>query len=346
MLIGALAGSPAVQAQLSDQATVSLITVYPGEAIYSLWGHSALRIHDPLLGMDIAYNYGTFDFGNPLIFVTRFAYGKLDYHLSRQHYPALKAHAQQGYGRTMIEQRLVLDHKQKNALFLFLERNALPEHRTYRYDFLFDNCSTRIRDVLTEVLGVGLPAIATSELTYRELLLPYTRERSFLHFAINLGMGLPSDIVVADRSFFAAGANGGCRRHAYGIRYVGGPDGHRPCWYGYAEQHFSVGGWNRLVSLGMQPVDHLHTQEASDAHLRSDLVQRNRLDGLGRSISVAGVASQRDTSQRPHRMALAHPYGRGVVAQVHSVATCVPLGCRNVCCVLCGGNTADDTKRT
>ena len=80
-----LAAAPGY-AQLSPEARVSLVTLYPGDAVYALWGHSALYIEDPVLGINIAYNYGTFDFGNPLWFLARFAYGRLDYMLSLQYY--------------------------------------------------------------------------------------------------------------------------------------------------------------------------------------------------------------------------------------------------------------------
>jgi len=187
-------------AQLSGQAQMSLITVYPGEAIHSLWGHSALRVYDPVQGFDIAYNYGTFDFGNPIVFMGRFAYGKLDYTLSRQYYPSLidRAHQQ---GRGVIEQSLQLDSTQRAILFRFLEQNMLPENRTYRYDFLFDNCATRIRDLFTEVLGIPLPASAASDFTYRDLVRPYSAHLSLLNLGIHLGMGLPADRNTVDRSF-------------------------------------------------------------------------------------------------------------------------------------------------
>ena len=201
LVAAALTGFHSASAQLSPRAAVSLITVYPGDAVYSLWGHSALRIHDPERGIDIAYNYGTFDFGHPVTFAARFAYGKLDYSLSRQHYPALVDQAKHVQERSVVEQHLALSDAQKQVLFQFLERNALPENRTYRYDFLFDNCSTRIRDLFTEVLGLALPASAASERTYRQLLHPYAGDQSILQLGINLGMGMPADREAADRSF-------------------------------------------------------------------------------------------------------------------------------------------------
>ena len=130
---------------------VSLLTILPGSEIYSLWGHSALRITDEERGLDITYNYGTFDFeaGH---FVLKFLHGNLDYTLSAYGFEA-SFRAYQGQGRPIIEQTLNLAPEQQQRLLDLLAVNLRPENRRYRYHFLFDNCSTRIRDILEAALG-------------------------------------------------------------------------------------------------------------------------------------------------------------------------------------------------
>ena len=189
------------RAQLSDEAQISLITILPGDAIYSLWGHSAVRVHDPVQGIDLAYNYGTFDFGDPISFVVTFAYGKLDYHLSVHSYPAAAHVAGPQEGRTVIEQALLLSASQRNRLYQYLRTNALPQNRTYRYNFLFDNCSTRVRDVFETVLGDSIRFAADQEhvQTFRQLIGPYAAGLPLLRFMMNLGMGLPADHTVTSR---------------------------------------------------------------------------------------------------------------------------------------------------
>jgi len=189
------------RAQLSPAARVSLITIAPGDAVYSLWGHSALRIYDPAQELDIAYNYGTFDFGNPVLFVARFAYGQLDYQLSVQSYPVLATASWQLQERTVTEQVLRLTSTQKDRLYQFLQTNALPHNRVYRYDFLFDNCSTRIRDVLEKVLGDSL-FFATDPVpteNFRELVDPYVHRHPFIDVLIHMGMGLSVDRAITRR---------------------------------------------------------------------------------------------------------------------------------------------------
>lgn len=195
------AGSRAVGDILSESARISLVTILPGKKVYSLFGHNALRVYDPERGIDIAYNYGTFDFGNPLTFSAKFAYGDLNYRLKQQDYRRMVAFYPVEEGRPMIEQVLDLDAGQREEIFRFLEWNAAPENAYYRYDFYYDNCATRIRDVLEEVLGEGLVS-GTSDpgVTMRQLLDPYLAEKSWLHFGMDAGQGLPADAPATARS--------------------------------------------------------------------------------------------------------------------------------------------------
>ena len=199
VLLGAGSPRPAVaQPALSDSAQISLVTILPGDAVYSLFGHSAVRVYDPAQGIDVAFNYGTFDFGNPLTFVGEFAYGKLDYFLDVHAYPAAVHAYWEIEGRPIIEQVLTLSPPQRNAIFQFLQYNALPEHRYYRYDFFFDNCATRIRDAFEQVLGdVVQFAPADPDLTFRQLIDPYASEQPFLDLGMDLGLGLPADRMAA-----------------------------------------------------------------------------------------------------------------------------------------------------
>ena len=190
--------APAGYAQpaLSPEAQVSLITILPGTPVYTTFGHSAIRVYDPALGIDQTYNYGTFDFGNPVTFVGKFAYGKLDYFLSvNGPYRRVVEYYWTVEERPLIEQVLNLSIGQRNAVYRFLEWNRQPENAYYRYDFFFDNCSTRIRDVFEEVLGDSLQfaPLPDPDVSLRRLLDPYVVDQPFLDVAMDLGLGLPAD---------------------------------------------------------------------------------------------------------------------------------------------------------
>ncbi len=176
---------------LSEDATISLITVTPGHAIQSYWGHTALRIKDPANGIDLIYNYGAFQFD--ATFVPKFIYGQLDYILCVNHL----RQAVQNYKaqeRSLIEQHLRLSTSEMQQIFDFVENNALLENRTYRYDFLFDNCSTRLRDLLEDILGRRLSYhTASPEDTYRTILKSYVNTMPLLELGIDVGLGLPVD---------------------------------------------------------------------------------------------------------------------------------------------------------
>lgn len=135
----------------AQQYRISLLTCDPGEEIYSSFGHSAVRVQDLQTGQDLVYNYGTFDFGAPN-FVLNFATGRLDYFLSRSTFERFIAEYNY-FERSVREQELALNQVQKLALVELLEINYLPQNRAYRYDFFYDNCATRIIDLMDEVLG-------------------------------------------------------------------------------------------------------------------------------------------------------------------------------------------------
>ena len=179
---------------LSDQAVISLITVNPGNQIHAFWGHTALRINDPANGLDVMYNYGLFVFDS--YFVPKFVYGKLDYILCATHMRQEIDRYKNRERRALFEQELQLNQLEKQAVFDFVENNALPENRTYRYDFLFDNCSTRILDLVEDVLGEKLTYHSPPpERTYREILQSYVSNFPFLSLGIDLGLALPVDRV-------------------------------------------------------------------------------------------------------------------------------------------------------
>jgi hypothetical protein len=203
LLCAALVG-PAATAQplvppLSDGATASLVTVTPGEAVYSRFGHTGIRIHDPVQGLDVLYNYGTFRFDRWFLF--RFAYGALDYELSSASFPRALAFYRDVEHRGVVAQTLAMTPAQVQVLFERLEENLRPENRTYRYDFLFDNCATRPRDMIERVLGEALvrPPPRSSGHTFRSLIDPYVSGAPLVHLGIDLGLGTPVDRLATAR---------------------------------------------------------------------------------------------------------------------------------------------------
>jgi hypothetical protein len=198
---GAAAAQPAPDS-LSPAATVSLLTMLPGDEVYSIFGHSAFRITDPASGLDKTYNFGTFDFEQPG-FILRFARGRLDYILDTAPF-AYEVDKYRWLERPIIEQRLDVDAATAEALYRRLETNALPENRAYRYQFFYDNCSTRLLDALDAALrDAGRPRVILPERrqteSFRDLIRPYAGGMPLLWAGMSSGLGLPADAVASTR---------------------------------------------------------------------------------------------------------------------------------------------------
>ncbi|MCL2294245.1 MAG: DUF4105 domain-containing protein [Spirochaetes bacterium] len=179
---------------LSESSVISMITVYPGDRIYSLFGHSAFRVYDPENGIDLMYNYGTFDFTDDF-FVLRFMQGRLYYYLDVVSFQRALHFYSVFERRKVFEQVLGFDLEQRQALFDFLEENARPENRVYRYDFIWDNCSTRIADAIERTFPglVDFSAFKGYGETFRKMIMSYLGATPFTNFGIQLAFGKKTD---------------------------------------------------------------------------------------------------------------------------------------------------------
>ena len=195
LLLSLLAATSAFSAKkLSSKAEISLLTCSPGAELYSQFGHSALRVNDPENNLDIVFNYGTFDFNTPN-FYTKFARGKLKYMLSYSSFERFKREYVYEK-RGIIEQTLNLDSISKQKLFNALLVNYQPENRFYSYDFLFDNCSTRIRDIVEANANGHVKFVDTTDekRTFWNLLDIYLNHSRWIYTGIHLALGMPCDV--------------------------------------------------------------------------------------------------------------------------------------------------------
>ncbi len=179
-----------------DSIEISLLTYSPGKEIYGAFGHSALRIQNFDSHQDILYNYGIFSFGNSVTdFVWKFLRGKLKYKLGKENTSRVLRYYKAKGNKRITEQKLLLNQEEKHLVLEFLETNYLPENREYYYDFFFDNCATRIRDILEKVLGDSFQYKENlkTNLTLRQLLDVHIESRPWEDFGMDLLIGIPSD---------------------------------------------------------------------------------------------------------------------------------------------------------
>lgn len=179
------------QITLSENAEISMITVDPGNSLVGSFGHSAIRVKDTSLGLDIAYNYGTFDFEAPNFYLN-FAKGKLFYALGKSYFHNFLRYYV-GQNRSVKEQVLDLSILEKQNFFSYLQNNAKPENKGYFYDFFYDNCATKLidvsEDVLKEKVSFDYSFANDEDYTMRGLIHKYSKTQPWGTLGIDLALG-------------------------------------------------------------------------------------------------------------------------------------------------------------
>ncbi len=183
------------QVQLSDRAEISVLTLGPWQGeVFTAFGHSAFRVYDPVRRIDAAYNYGVFDFDQPNFYLN-FARGNNMYMLGVMSYPHFE-YAYMSDNRYIHEQILNLRPDQKQRLFDFLQWNARPENREYLYDYFYDNCATKIPEVMLKVFGDSVEfdgSYIKTRYSFRDLTDIYLEQQPWGDLGIDIGLGLPTD---------------------------------------------------------------------------------------------------------------------------------------------------------
>ena len=175
---------------LSESAAISVLTMGPGTNLNDSFGHSAFRITDPNQNIDVVYNYGVYNFDTPNFYL-KFIKGQLMYQLDRTDFSLFYQHYSD-QNRWIKEQVLDLTIKEKQEVFDFLQNNYLPENRNYIYDFFFENCATRIRDVLAGILKNKLvidESFVSDIHTFRQLIQKNVHWNSWGSFGMDLAIG-------------------------------------------------------------------------------------------------------------------------------------------------------------
>jgi len=206
LLISTLTHFPnCIFAQDSSRLRISLLTCTPGDELYSTFGHSALRVTDSSSLQDIVFNYGTFNFDEPG-FYTKFIRGKLLYFVSTSYFNEFKEEYQ-ATNRGITEQVLNLSAEEKVAVEKFLFHNIQEENKYYQYDFLFDNCTTRLRDIIIQHKKnrPAFKAVMPEGTRFRQAIHQYLDKNNmqWSKLGIDLLLGAPTDAVMtAEQSQF------------------------------------------------------------------------------------------------------------------------------------------------
>ena len=177
-----------------DSVEFSLLTCQPHDEVYSLYGHTAIRYHELKPGgLDLAFNYGVFDFKKPH-FVARFVFGLTDYELGAYPYKYFVKEYRR-FGSMVTEQVLNLTDEEKMALHDALAINLRPENKIYRYNYFYNNCTTKARDIIESCINGKVEYAGREDYTpsYRDMVHSMTRNNPWSRFGNDLLLGIKAD---------------------------------------------------------------------------------------------------------------------------------------------------------
>lgn len=175
-----------------DSIQISLLTCSPGKEVWAQYGHTAIRYYDKESGEDLAINYGIFSL-DQTYFIPRFVLGMTDYRMGVQ--PMDMFLTQYSYeGRGVVEQILNLSTEDKEVIYKALQENMKPENVVYRYNYFFDNCTTRARDMLVNHLhGKVVYPPAEEDATFRSMIHKWNNKYEWSQFGEDLLLGVNAD---------------------------------------------------------------------------------------------------------------------------------------------------------
>ena len=193
LLLFGLFTSNQIIAQDSTKAAlqISILTCAPGEDVYTAWGHTAIRIIDSSTQTDVVYNFGTFDFNTPN-FLAEFVKGNLNYFLSADDFQNFIAEYQY-YGRSIKEQVLILSDAEKIKWQNALQKNLEGNNRYYLYNFITDNCTTRVKDGFYQFATTQVPPSNIKSFRTHVVEAPYQQGIPWIGLGIDLLLGAVSD---------------------------------------------------------------------------------------------------------------------------------------------------------
>lgn len=192
LLVLLLNGSAKAQFPLSPNAKISVLTCEKGEELYSVFGHTAIRIKDDSRQLDVVYNYGTFDFETSNFYL-KFIKGDLQYFVSAYSFQDFY-YEYTFENRSIYEQQLLLTVIQKQALFSNLNGVLQSDKKYYTYKFIDRNCTSMVADKINETFGKKVVVnITDTDKSYREILFPYVASHFWENFGISLIFGLKTD---------------------------------------------------------------------------------------------------------------------------------------------------------
>lgn len=186
------------QLKLTTESQISVLTMGSGTALNDAFGHTAIRIKDPVYKFDIVFDYGRYDFETENFYL-KFAQGKLDYEVIQSEFKRFFRYYQYN-NRSVKEQVLNLSTAQKTALYEHLKETIKPENKSYPYDFFYNNCATKLKDDIENILDnqlVYYPKPTFEQFSFRNLIRSDLNQNSWGSLGIDLALGSKIDQIAS-----------------------------------------------------------------------------------------------------------------------------------------------------
>jgi len=186
------------QLKLTTESKISILTIGPGTSLNDAFGHSAIRIKDPVYKFDIVFDYGRYDFETENFYL-KFAQGKLDYEINQSDFEVFMRYYQYN-NRSVKEQLLNLNTEQKTAFYYLLKEAIKPENKSYPYDFFYNNCATKIKDDIETILNNQLayyPKTTFKQFSFRNLIRSDLNQNSWGSLGIDIALGSKIDQIAS-----------------------------------------------------------------------------------------------------------------------------------------------------
>lgn len=176
-----------------DSVKISLLTCGPGQEVYSYYGHTAIRFQDLRIHQDLVINYGMFSFQQKY-FILRFVFGLTDYEMGIIPFESFYEEYK-NEGRWVKEQMLNLSPQDKENIALAIDKNYQPENRTYRYNYFYDNCTTRARDIIINNINgfVNFHGLEQASSSYRKEIHQWNSQHLWARWGNDLLLGYKAD---------------------------------------------------------------------------------------------------------------------------------------------------------
>lgn len=173
---------------ITPQTQISILTVDVANESHTLYGHTAIRVKDDANHFDYVWNYGMFDFRTEN-FILKFVKGDLQYYAAAYPYADFE-YSYQMENRSIYEQVLNISTEEKQKLFEKLNQSVLTDDKFYTYKFIDRNCTTKVIDVVNEVLkDKPIQNTLHKDESYRSVLFPYQQDQFWMNFGINIIFG-------------------------------------------------------------------------------------------------------------------------------------------------------------